>query len=593
MKFLDTFKCCLFLGLALLITSNSYAQTQYPTGLIEEDTNYDTLQRISTHGDSKAVLPHTVDLSAYCPRVKNQGDAFSCVGWSTGYAAMSIDQAIDKNWTDEKIITDSAYSALFVYNHIKAGADCKKGARISEAIAFLQQKGNLKAMQFDFNLDDCEKQALDFQWKAAKTNTITDYETLFDRNAPHQLKIQQVKRALSGQLTSTQKPKPVIIGMMVRQNFYHLRNARYWWPDKGNVVPAGGHAMVVVGYNDKIGAFRLFNSWGKAWGDLGFIWVKYEDFAKFCKYAYMLRTASDELYEKNNQQALALNIAKPNQVNSNLRRQPNQQLANRRRQNTERQNSRPQNNTRSHTSLSHNQAIRASENKKPNTNRTPNVASISPNNSPQNIATTPEEVRALRELEGAFEFRSFEGFGGSGEPIFREAEVTRIHNTYETQKKDWAVGDGFQLWLTTELNNAYIYVFSVDAAHKVQVHWPRKARFNSKFSGMNESAFVINHAKVRIPGKNKKGNETILYIENPGTDHLVVLFSTKKIRSFKSICRKMQYRKDKLSEDLLDLLGNHAIPAADIDYDNEQMRFEVSTRSIGYIVPLVLKVDTP
>ena len=54
----------------------------------------------------------------------------------------------------------------------------------------------------------------------------------------------------------------------------------------------------------------------------------------------------------------------------------------------------------------------------------------------------------------------------------------------------------------------------------------------------------------------------------------------------------MQYRKENLSEDLLQLLGNHAIPAADIDYDNDHMRFEVSTRSIGYIVPLVLKVDT-
>lgn len=574
----DFFKNGLYLFLALLTSQNMMAQTEFPTGLIDDNETYDTLQRISVHGDSKAVLPRQIDLKAYCPRVKNQGDIFSCVGWATGYAAMSIDQAIDRGWTDEKIITDSAYSALFIYNHIKAGEDCKKGSRISDAITFLQEKGNLKAMQFDFNLNDCEKQALDFQWKQAKTNIITDYETLFDRNAPNSIKIQQVKRALAGQLTPTEKPKPVIIGMNVRQNFYQLRNARYWWPDSGNAIPAGGHAMVVIGYNDDMEAFRLFNSWGKAWGDLGFIWVKYDDFATFCKYAYMLRTASDELFEKKNRSELALNINPHDSHHTNLRRKPRPQM--------NQNNTKLQNNAQIRPSGSHINPIYSSESKKPNREKTES------NQRFQKIASkNEEEVRALRELEGAFEFRSFEGFGGAGEPIFKEADVLRTATTYETQKKDWKIGDGFQLWLTTELNNAYLYVFSVDAENKVQIHWPRKGRFNQKYAGMNESAYIINHAKVRIPGKNKKGNETVLYIENSGTDHLVVLFATKKIRSFKSICKKMQYRKENLSEDLLQLLGNHAIPAADIDYHHDKVKFEVSTRSIGYIVPLVLQVE--
>ena len=30
------------------------------------------------------------------------------------------------------------------------------------------------------------------------------------------------------------------------------------------------------------------NSWGKEWGMDGFIWIKYADFTKFCKYAYVL-----------------------------------------------------------------------------------------------------------------------------------------------------------------------------------------------------------------------------------------------------------------------------------------------------------------
>jgi hypothetical protein len=41
--------------------------------------------------------------------------------------------------------------------------------------------------------------------------------------------------------------------------------------------------MCVVGYDDDKygGAFEIQNSWGEGWGNKGYIWVKYSDFAKF------------------------------------------------------------------------------------------------------------------------------------------------------------------------------------------------------------------------------------------------------------------------------------------------------------------------
>ena len=273
------------------------AQT-HPRGLLNEDEAYDQLERISVHASSKATLPREVDLTPYCPRVKNQGDLASCVGWSTGYAAMTIDKAISENWTEEALISENAYSAMFVFNHTKAGEDCIKGARIVDAIDFLMKKGNLPAAEFDFNVDNCDKKAEAYHFEQAAAHTISDFATLFDRDANDFVKVQQVKRALAGELTPSGKPKPVIIGMDIRNNFIKLRNAKFWWPDNGNTTPAGGHAMVVVGYDDQVSAFRLFNSWGKSWGNLGTIQVKYKDFAKFCKYGYILYSKEDEFYEK-------------------------------------------------------------------------------------------------------------------------------------------------------------------------------------------------------------------------------------------------------------------------------------------------------
>lgn len=50
----------------------------------------------------------------------------------------------------------------------------------------------------------------------------------------------------------------------------------------------GGHAMCVVGYDDSRegGAFEVQNSWGRNWGNEGYTWIRYKDFARFTRYAY-------------------------------------------------------------------------------------------------------------------------------------------------------------------------------------------------------------------------------------------------------------------------------------------------------------------
>jgi hypothetical protein len=59
--------------------------------------------------------------------------------------------------------------------------------------------------------------------------------------------------------------------------------------------------MCIVGYDDNKfgGAFEIMNSWGKEYGDNGFIWFRYEDFAKEVKTAYALTGMEDTPVEIN------------------------------------------------------------------------------------------------------------------------------------------------------------------------------------------------------------------------------------------------------------------------------------------------------
>jgi hypothetical protein len=485
---------CLF----LLVGSITLTAQEPATGLIFDDEVYDTLSQLPAYDGSKDLdLPQQVDLSPYCPAVRNQGDIYSCVGWAVGYGAMTIRRAIRENWTDKNTITANAYSALFIYNQIREG-HCRQGSSLSKAMELIRTKGDCPAQAFDFNVEDCEKQPTSSLLQLAQRDTISDYLTLFGRQDAAKAKIWKVKRALA-------QREPVIIGMAIRENFYQLNQAKFWWPNIGNTNPAGGHAMTVVGYDDQVGAFLIFNSWGPNWGDKGFIRIKYEDFAEHCKYAYLL---VGEL-------------------------------------------------------------------------GTPAKSTAEP-------AVAVTESRQLVSLSGSSVLKYLDSFNGQ-EPIFKHAAVDGRQGVYRTRQQ-WSVGQLFQLTTATREANLYLYVFTVDAKGEVNIHWPRKGQLNKKFSGKNESALVAEAgSQITVPGPDKA-----LRINQQGRDVLYMLFAKRQISSkgLKFISSKMQEAGPDPMQRLQQLMGKHFVPAADIEYSQDEAAFEASTRSEGYIVPLILITDS-
>jgi len=94
-------------------------------------------------------------------------------------------------------------------------------------------------------------------------------------------KILPVKKSLS-------ENKPVIIGMNTPLSFRSLYGRDLWRPWESPDRNYDGHAMCVIGYDDDKygGAFEIQNSWGTDWGNGGYIWITYSDFARFVFEAY-------------------------------------------------------------------------------------------------------------------------------------------------------------------------------------------------------------------------------------------------------------------------------------------------------------------
>ncbi|MCY7351672.1 MAG: C1 family peptidase [Cytophagaceae bacterium] len=265
--------------LLALLTFSAAAQTDLKPGLRLDDAGYEQLpfQEILV----KDKLPIRVSFEPFCPTVRAQGAYSTCVGFACGYYLRTILEAKSRKLTNKKMIDRVAFSPSYLYEKAKSDEDyaCSEGVYLAKAFQVLQGVGVVPFKNFPYPACSQKTESVD---ASAAQFRITGYERLFNVKDDDQKKIDNLKNALA-------TGSPVVVGMVVPASFFFA--GTLWKPAPGDDPQdkqLRGHALCVIGYDDQRygGAFRVVNSFGKAWADRGFCWLSYRDLARFTRYGY-------------------------------------------------------------------------------------------------------------------------------------------------------------------------------------------------------------------------------------------------------------------------------------------------------------------
>jgi Papain family cysteine protease/Domain of unknown function (DUF4384) len=230
-------------------------------------------------------MPSAYSLEQYAPSVGDQGDYGTCNAFACAYASATIIFAQTHAINDKSMINKCIFSPTYLYQNIlKEGTNnCQNGSHPLTALLFMNEKGLPFQRTVPYTCGKSWASAADVE--AAKYK-IADAAMLFGKDnevLEADFKVESTKKAL---LENT----PVIIGFELPKSFFQVKTDT-WNPDPAEALgdwKHGKHAMTVVAFDDNKagGAFKIMNSWGKTWGDGGFVWVKYEDYTRCCLMAF-------------------------------------------------------------------------------------------------------------------------------------------------------------------------------------------------------------------------------------------------------------------------------------------------------------------
>jgi hypothetical protein len=223
-------------------------------------------------------LPSAVDLSTNMPPPGHQGRQNSCTGWALAYALKSYQEKVEEKWWYARGAgepdPEHLFSPAFIYNQVNNGRD--GGAYFMDGLRVLSEQGAATLADMPYRDDDYQSQPDPTARQKAKRFRIDFWRQVNIRD------VKEVKAQLNAGY-------PVVIGAPVDRGFKEARGPFIWRESTGSAL--GGHAMVVVGYDDGRQAFKVLNSWGQEWGEVGYGWIDYRFFVNTVNEGYVAKDA--------------------------------------------------------------------------------------------------------------------------------------------------------------------------------------------------------------------------------------------------------------------------------------------------------------
>jgi C1A family cysteine protease len=206
-------------------------------------------------------LPERVDLREHWSDVMDQGDLGSCV-------ANAIAGAIRATRSKNKMsVYDPSRLFIYYFARVLDGTDPKEdaGTYIRSGFKAVNKNRVCSERNWPYKIADFSVEPNKNAQKAATQHRKFNYLSL--DGAP-----EEIKHSLASGY-------PVVFGTAVYRSFMTKTVAQTGLvpnPDKTKEECLGGHAMVIVGYNNSQGHYVVANSWGADWGDKGFCYIPFE-----------------------------------------------------------------------------------------------------------------------------------------------------------------------------------------------------------------------------------------------------------------------------------------------------------------------------
>lgn len=210
---------------------------------------------------TRVTLPTAADVRMVhpMPDVYDQGELGSCT-------ANAIAAAIDfeRGTQGMQFLLPSRLFIYFEERAIEGNTENDGGAEIRDGIKVVASLGACPEQMWPYDVD-----------KFANEPTVDCYAAALAHRALRYSRVPQNDYYIRHELAI--EKKPIVFGFTVYESFESsaVAQAGVVPMPAGNETPLGGHAVLIVGYDDTSQRFTVRNSWGADWGKAGYFTMPY------------------------------------------------------------------------------------------------------------------------------------------------------------------------------------------------------------------------------------------------------------------------------------------------------------------------------
>lgn len=201
--------------------------------------------------------PREVDLRRWCTLVENQEELGSCTGQAIAGAIEYLNKRANKP-------TDVSRLYIYWFERMYIGTvNWDSGAYIRDGIRATSHYGAPLERLWPYRINRFTIKPDRFAMADGSRRKVTLYERA---------------SSVSDCINSIANGFPVVVGFHVYESFFNAGNTFYGVMDYPNTAEEellGGHAVLLVGYDNSRRRFIARNSWGMRWGDKGYFYMPY------------------------------------------------------------------------------------------------------------------------------------------------------------------------------------------------------------------------------------------------------------------------------------------------------------------------------